>query len=172
MRKQIVVIGIVALLKLLLGYPWGDEGNAEAQETYSVGPVSAARVTTASIVITKRNGETCLRVNAVGGRTCTQAQACTAGGAAGGASCTAAQARTANVRIYPLTQAGREEFLTFAIALPDLDNMVFQQADENKRAFCAAWVAATNANKDTICTTLALPTGWVAGNGLGCDPGC
>src|SRR5687767_9696001 len=84
-------------------------GPASAQvETYAV-PGSAANVATLTSVISFRNRETCERWSLA--TTCTQAQACTAANAIGGSSCTAANARAANARIFPLTQAGREEYV-------------------------------------------------------------
>lgn len=133
-----------------------------AQETYSL-PAGAGNVTTLSAVIAGLNGAVCDR----GGlpRTCTQAQACTNLQTAGGASCTAAQARAANTRIYPLTQAGREEFVTFGIALPRFLDLVANQREEDRRASCTAWLALTQGTRDTFCTgTLSLSAG--------CNFGC
>lgn len=170
-KCAVVGIGLyaVALVCLMI---WA--GQVSAQETYSV-PGSATNVNTLTRIVTGWNGDTCQRFNIARppNAACTQAAVCTAANAPGGASCTAAQARGANVRIFPLTQAGREEFLQFMIVLPDFTTLAAtNEKAENKRAFCVGWTAATNANKDSTCTALGLPTGWVAGNGAGCDPGC
>jgi hypothetical protein len=130
---------------------------AFAQETYSL-PAGAGNVTTLSVVITGMNGGICVASGLP--RTCTQAQACTATGAPGGASCSAAQARAAGIRIYPLTQPGREEFVTWVIAVPKFLELVAAQQAEMVRAACEAWNALTQGQRDTVCTaTLGLPAG-------------
>lgn len=134
---------------------------AQAQETYSL-PAGAGNVITLSAVITGLNGDNCARYNLA--RTCTQAQVCAAANAPGGASCSAAQARGAGVRIYPLTQPGREEFVTFGIALPRFLELVAAQQQEDRRAFCEAWNAATTTQRNNACTAI--------GAASGCNPGC
>ncbi len=134
---------------------------SHAQETYSL-PAGAGNVVTLTAVITGLNGDNCARYSLP--RTCTQAQVCTAAGAPGGASCTAAQARGANVRIYPLTQAGREEFVTFGIALPEFLRLVANQQQETRRAFCEGWNAANTTARNNACSALGLAAG--------CDPVC
>lgn len=130
---------------------------SEAQETYSI-PGSAPNVVTLSDVITYYNGQKCEAQSLP--RACTQAQACTAAGAPGGASCTAAQARGANVRIFPLTQPGREEYVTFEIAAPKFGELVTQvQAGAKRRDYCEAWASASQGTRDTHCSALGLPTG-------------
>lgn len=91
--------------------------NISAQETYSVSG-SAGQVGDLQQYLLAQNRTTCALLNLA--ITCTQAQACTAANAPGGASCTAVQARGANVRIWPDTQAGREEYVTFGVAAPKL----------------------------------------------------
>lgn len=134
---------------------------AEAQETYSL-PAGAGNVTTLSTVMTGLNRETCLRYSL--SASCTQAQVCAAAGAAGGASCTAAQARAAGVRIYPITFSGREEFVTFGIALPEFLRLVAAQQSETRRLFCEGWNAATVTQRNNACTAIGLSAG--------CDPVC
>ncbi len=135
---------------------------AESQETYSVGPASAAQVTTLTTVTSALNRETCLRYSLAAA--CTQAQVCTAAGAAGGSGCTAAQARTAGVRIWPATFAGREEFTTFGIALPGFNALVAAQNTETRRIFCDGWLAANTTARNNACSALSLSAG--------CDPVC
>lgn len=136
--------------------------SAWSQETYSL-PAGAGNVVTLAAVIVNENGNVCASAALV--RTCTQAQICTARAVPGGASCTAAQARTAGVRIYPNSLAGREEFVTFEIALPRFLELVAVQAAENVRASCTAWLALTQGQRDTVCTgTLGLAAG--------CNFGC
>jgi hypothetical protein len=135
---------------------------AAGQETYSL-PAGAGNVATLSAVITNLNGEVCVRGSLP--RTCTQAQACVALSIAGGASCTAANARNGSARIYPLTQPGREEFVTFGIALPRFLELVAAQVLEDRRASCEAWLGLTQGQRDTFCTaTLSLAAG--------CNFGC
>lgn len=120
-----------------------------AQETFSL-PATAVQVTDLSGIIDATNGRTCeSRALAIG---CTQAAICTAAAAPGGASCTAAQARSVNVRIYPSTLAGREEFSQIEIALKRFNEL---KAEISKRAlerlfkFCST---ATQPQKDALCT--------------------
>lgn len=146
MRKALILVPFLAIL-------WPE--LVQAQETYSL-PASAGNVVTLNEVITFYNGETCARYSLA--LTCTQAQACTSAVAPGGASCTAAQARNAGVRIYALTQAGREEFVTFVIAAPEF----FRLADSVQKAaqrklFCDAWAVASGANQGTCRTAISAP---------------
>lgn len=136
-------------------------GVAQAQESYTI-PANATNVTTLTGVITAKNGDQCNRAGLP--RTCTQAQLCTAKGVAGGASCTAVQARTADARIFPLTQAGREEFTTHAIAAPRFAELVAEVAADQKRDFCERWAASTQTAKNNACAAF--------GAAAGCDPGC
>lgn len=136
-------------------------GTAAAQEAYTLN-ASAGNVATLTGVITGRNGDLCAAYGLA--RTCTQAQVCTAANTPGGASCTAAQARTANVRIFPLTQAGREEFTTHKIAAPKFTELVNDQKAEDRRAFCAGWTAATQTARDNACAAVGLSAG--------CSPSC
>ena len=132
--------------------PW-----AAAQETYSIA-ANANQVTDLTEIVRTQNGQVCDRVNQA--LNCTQAQACTAAGVAGGASCTAAAARAANVRVYPLTQAGREEFVTFVIAGPrfvELRASAVPAFAQKKQ--CDFWAVATQTQRDAMCTAANLPTG-------------
>lgn len=134
---------------------------AEAQESYTL-PASAGNVVTLNGVITGQNGDNCARYSLV--RTCTQAQVCVAAAAPGGASCTATQARSAGVRIYALTFAGREEYVTFGITLPAFLQLVANQQAEDRRAFCESWNIASVATRNAFCTSIGLAAG--------CNPGC
>jgi hypothetical protein len=123
-----------------------------AQETYPIAATAnqQARVERRRV---KTNGNTCLRLNAVGGATCTQAQACTAAGAAGGASCTAVQARAASAEIFANSLAGRQTMLEQTIILPAFTDYQKQTAAEDQTGFCVWWKAtATQPQKDAICT--------------------
>ena len=145
MRKILLVLAVLFVPAL-----------ASSQEVYSIN-ASAANVTTLTGVITKINGDLCAATGLP--RTCTQAQLCTAASVAGGASCTAAQARAANARIYPLTQAGREEFTTFGIAAPKFLELVAEVAADQKRDACEKWTAATTTQKNNACAAIGLPNG-------------
>ncbi len=149
-------LSLAAVAVLALG-----AASVHAQEVYSL-PAGSGNVATLSVVIAGQNGDICQRWNLA--RTCTQAQVCAAAAAPGGSSCTATQARTAGVRIYAITQAGREEFVTFAIALPRFLEMVSSQQSEERRAFCEGWAAASVSTRNTFCTTIGLASG--------CNPGC
>jgi hypothetical protein len=152
MRKTLPLVLVVLLAAVA----------AEAQETYSVGPASAAQVTTLTTVISALNRETCLRYSLAA--SCTQAQACAAAGATGGSGCSAAQARAAGVRIWPATFAGREEFTTHGIAVPGFNALVSAQNNETRRIFCDGWTAATVTQRNNACTAIGLSAG--------CDPVC
>lgn len=131
-------------------------GVAQAQETYSIA-AGATNVTTLTGVITAKNGDKCAKVSLP--RTCTQAQLCTAKGVTGGASCTAAQARSAGERIYPLTQAGRDEFVTFEVALPKFTELVSEVQTDQRRDFCEKWNAATQTARNNACTAIGATSG-------------
>jgi hypothetical protein len=134
---------------------------AEAQENYTL-PAGAGNVVTLTTVMGGLNRETCVRYSLAAN--CTQAQVCAAAAAPGGASCTANQARAAGVRIYPLTFAGREEFVTFGIALPEFLRLVSAQQSETRRIFCEGWTAANTTQRNNACTAIGLSAG--------CDPVC
>jgi hypothetical protein len=128
--------------------------NIRAQETYSI-PATANQVSKLTVILVANNEKTCLKLNLA--TTCTQAQACTTAGAPGGASCSAAQARNANVRIYPTTQAGREEFLTFVFVAPGFQNAYNDQSDYYHNKYCAWWALQNDATKDSECSKSGAP---------------
>lgn len=129
---------------------------ASAQETYSLA-ATAANVSTLTDIITFQNVDTCQRFALTA--TCTQAQACTAAGAVGGSSCTAAQARAASARIWVNTQAGREEFVTFQIALPRFLDLQSSLSSLKATIQARAAALATQTAKDNSCAQLGLPAG-------------
>lgn len=132
--------------------PW-----AAAQETYSIA-ANANQVTDLTAIVSAANGGVCNSLNLA--LSCTQAQACTAANAPGGSSCTAAQARGANVRIYPQTQAGREEFVLFVIAGPRFAELRASAVPAfSQRKLCDFWATATRTQKDTTCSSVGLPNG-------------
>jgi len=132
---------------------------AHAQEAYSIS-ATANQVNNLTDIVTTANARTCLRLTAT--EICTQAAACTAANAPGGSSCTAAQARGANARIYPLTQAGREEFVTFVFVAPQFIGALGDPvAFEFERA-CANWTAFTNTQKNSACQALGRTASTVA----------
>jgi hypothetical protein len=103
MRLKIAALAVFLLAGL----------SVQAQENYTIA-ASAAQVPDLRLHVLGKNRETCRRVNAVGAPNCTQAAACTAVNAPGGSGCSNAQARQAGVRIWPDSEAGRQEFVTFA----------------------------------------------------------
>jgi hypothetical protein len=143
---------LIPLLVVVLGLA----GAAQAQENYSL-PASAGNVTTLTDLITFTNAQVCLsRALAVG---CTQAQVCTAAGVAGGASCTPAAARAANVRVWPNTQPGREEFVTFQIAVPRFADLSGGLPSLKEQVRILQVGTLSQGTKDSACTTLGLPAG-------------
>ena len=92
-------------------------------------------------------------------KTCTQAEACVVEPqVTGGAACTATDALAAGRRIQPNTLAGRQSFLANTLVraqLPNYDAAWAQEELTDFKAFCAA----SQANKDAICTAASLPAG-------------
>jgi hypothetical protein len=127
---------------------------ALAQESYSFSATAAqvARINRARMV---HNVAVCFRFNLAA--TCTQAQACTAAQAPGGAACTAAQARSANVRIYPATQAGREEAMIFEGVVPWVNSSASGVRDFDHLAYCTWYNDQNQATKDGECTKIGVP---------------
>lgn len=142
--------------KILLLLLVGMAAPAMAQETYSLS-ATAQQVSDLTLIVTAANGRACESFNLA--ETCTQAQACTAANAAGGASCTAAQARAANARIFPLTQPGREEFVTFMIAAPRFQDFKVGIVGRDHDKMCQFWSTATQVQKDTTCTSVGRSAG-------------
>lgn len=146
MRKQLLFLAFV-----LFG------PSVWAQETYSIA-ANANQVTDLTAIVNAANGEVCTKLNLA--LSCTQAQACTAVNAPGGSACTAAQARGANVRIYPLTLAGREEFVTFEIAGPRFNELRASAVPAfSQRKLCQFWGTATRTQKDNTCNSVGLANG-------------
>jgi hypothetical protein len=130
---------------------------ASAQESWTLN-ATANQVTDVSNILNGENLSTCARLALADG--CTQAQACTAANAAGGSSCTAGQARTANARIWPQTQPGREEFVTFFIAAPRFLDLKGVEAQRARRRYCEIWwPAQSQGTKDAECAKLARNAG-------------
>lgn len=90
---------------------------------------------------------------------CTQGQICLAVNAPGGASCTAAQARGAGVRLFPTTQAGREEFVTFGLVLPQFQDQLEAVPSWQRYRQCLTWQAGNAATRDSMCTQSGLSAG-------------
>lgn len=158
-KKILVVFAVLGLCAIAEA--------AIAQETWSIGPVPPAQVAAAADQVTFFNASTCQRLSTTASPltdTCTQAQACTNAGAAGGASCTPAQARAANARIFPATQAGREEYVTFTMVIPTLDDRREKVTNNNRLKQCKFWQTATAAQRNAICSAVGLPAG--------CDLSC
>lgn len=141
---------------LSLGFVLGGVSISSAQETYSLS-ANATQVTNLTAIVSTSNSQTCLRLTAI--ESCTQAAACTAAGAVGGASCTAAQARTANARIYPATLAGREEYVTFVWVVPQFLAAVEVPSVFEQERMCLNWQTMTTTQRNTLCTAALRPTG-------------
>ena len=131
-------------------------GSAEAQEVYTLN-ANANQVSQVERTRASRNRQTCQRYALA--TTCTQAQVCTAANAPGGAACTAGQARTAGVRMYPQTQAGREEFIGFDLVLPEIQAGVSSAAADERKAVCAWFSVQTTPTKDAECSKWGLDAG-------------
>lgn len=128
-------------------------------ENYTI-PASAGQVTQLTEIVNAVNLETCFRFGKAAGCTDTGAGGtCVAAQANGGASCTPGQARAADARIFPLTQAGREEYVIFKIAAP---TFVSQKEIPNrlgKIAYCQWFEAQDQTGKDAECTKVGLLAG-------------
>jgi hypothetical protein len=153
--KRILFVLAASSLPLLAEVP-----QAAAQETYSF-PATANQQVRVERRRVQANRTTCLRLNAVGGATCTQAQACTAAGAAGGAGCNVTQARAANAEIFAATLAGRTAMIEQRILIPFFTDAQNQSVAEDKDAQCIWWrnPATTRAAKDIACNAVSPPLG-------------
>jgi len=127
--------------------------SAATQETYTLN-ASAPQVSRLNVVVNSVNDRTCINFNQASG--CTQAQACTAAGIS--SSCTAAQARTANARIFPLTQAGREEYITFNLVATQVQSYFEATIDYNHNKYCTWFRAQTVTVKNAECSKSGAPT--------------
>ena len=128
--------------------------TVQAQETYSIA-VPAPLVLDLSVILSDTNAETCKRLNLQPG--CTQGDACTNANAAGGSGCTPAQARAANARIYPGTQAGREELVAFHIALPRFTELLAHAKGRNTARWCERYRALSASAQNAECSAISQP---------------
>ena len=135
---------------------------AMAQETYEI-PAAAGNVTELAVIVGIHNRDICVLYGQAA--SCTQAEACSASGAPGGASCTPAQARAANVRIFPATFAGRQEFVIFQITAPAFFAMRAAIITSTQQAQCAFWTTATAEQRNTICQAFGFSPGCILCNG-------
>jgi hypothetical protein len=126
------------------------------QETYSLA-ATAGQVANLTAAVASLNQEMC--TGHALAADCTQAQVCTAVNAPGGAGCSAVQARDAKVRIWPNTQAGREEFVTFYLVAPRFQDLIAGTVGANRIRYCAWWTAQAQNVKDAECTKLGQPAG-------------
>jgi hypothetical protein len=145
MKKFIQIISLV-----LLASP------AFAQENYTV-PANAGNVTQLRQIIGAHNA--LVFDGAVLPIGSTQAQVCTALSIPGGASCTAAAARSRGARIYADSQAGREEYLIFELALPGFLSKLATVPASNVVARCVVFAAMNQTDKNTELAALGQPTG-------------
>ena len=138
------------LFLLLLAAP------LEAQESYSIS-ATAGQVTTLDRARLASNVRVCQQLGLT--NACTQAEACTAANAPGGASCTAGQARGAGVRIFPGTQPGREEYLTFGLVVPSLQEALRAARERERILYCQWFEAQNQTTKDAECSKAGAPDG-------------
>ena len=131
----------------------------QAQETYDQA-ADAAQVADLTAIVAAHNQARCKAYNLA--TNCTQAQACTAAAAPGGSSCTAAQARSVGARIFPGTLAGRDEYVTFEIVLPEFIKRKTLLFDHGQTAYCLWWDAQNQTTKDAELTKIGFPTGLTA----------
>ncbi len=146
---KLLLVIVLVLAASLVG------AQAEAQETYTQG-ATAPQVLDLTAIITADNEDTCESRSLA--ETCTQAQVCVAAGAVGGASCTAVQARAAGVRIYPLTFAGRDEYVLQMFVLPRFAAAKGRLALRHLVKCRRFWIAATPTQKNTACQALGIPS--------------
>jgi hypothetical protein len=144
-------------------------GVAEAQETLlPTGlAITAGQESSLTSIVQTSNSRTCLRVNAAGGESCTQAQACTAIGNPSNCSTTPATARSLNVRIYPNTDdaagtAGRGEYVQFVYIVPNFQAAIGDPTSHEYERVCINWAAFTNTQKNTACQALGRTLSTVA----------
>ncbi len=147
MRLKFVALAILGLLIA---------AGAEAQETYTINANATQAADLRQYELSINRGQ-CRRLGLA--VTCTQAQACTAANAPGGASCTAAQARGAGARIWPDTQAGREEFVTFQWVAGHFLEARASLPTLAGPDYCGWWTAQNQTTKDAECTKIGAPTG-------------
>lgn len=141
--------GILAFFLLLANI-------AVAQETYSIS-ATAGQVASLAEIIAVDNVTTCITWGFSPG--CTQGDVCIAAGATGGASCTAAQARAKGVRLWPATQAGREEYVIFSIAAPEFQSRKARYVQVSKSAYCWWFDHSNQTVKDAECTKVGFSSG-------------
>lgn len=143
-----------------------------AQVTYSLANVPQTDDDDLALLITARNEKLCNQLAAVGGFSCTQAQACTAAllkgyVVTGGAACTAANARNAtlggvvtSIRIWPNTSvADRNEYVLFKIASPSFVDQKPFITGWNQIRSCILWQTQNTTQRNTACTAHGLPNG-------------
>jgi hypothetical protein len=142
---------------------------ADAQETIiSTGiAITAPQESNLTSIVATANARTCLRVNAVGGEACTQAQACTAIGNPTNCASTPATARALNVRIYPNTDdaagtAGRTEYVTFVYVVPNFVAALGDPTAHEYERVCINWAAFTNTQRNSACQALGRTASTVA----------
>lgn len=148
MKRALLVFGCLLMLPAL----------SEAQEVYSVS-ANAIQVAIVQQWTAFLNRDNCRRINAAGGAACTQAQACTAVNAPGGSGCSPAQARQAGVRIWPDSQAGREEYMLHGVAAPALADIKAKLPASIVIDKCIWWNGQNTTVQNAECATIGAPPG-------------
>jgi hypothetical protein len=144
MKSLILALAIIAALASL----------SSAQETYTLN-FSAGNVSDLTAIVAAKNERTCLQWSLA--VDCTQAQACTAVGLAPG--CSAAQARNAGARIFPATQAGREEYVFHTYVIPGVKDQRPGVPARHREKMCDWWSTANQTQKDSTCTSVGQNAG-------------
>jgi hypothetical protein len=138
-----------------------------APETYSV-VANSARVGDLIQIVMMRNQKTCQRIHSQNGQnpwpvpyTCTQVQACAAANPPVVPCDESTNAgrnalRAANVRVYPSGFAGRDEFVSFALAAPQFIDQTNAVPSWQRYVQCLSWQAADAAGKNQMCSQAGL----------------
>lgn len=143
--------------KLLLLSLFAFATNLSADEDLTINIITA-QTSNLNAIITMENEKTCdSRGLAL---SCTKAQACVAYGAVGGASCTDAQARAVGAMIYPITNGGRSDFVKFKYAGVAFTASKAELSAWNQIKYCRFTYPGQNQTaRDAACTAKGLSAG-------------
>lgn len=122
-------------------------------ETYQISP-TVNQQTQLTEIVTAANERVCWDSDLPSD--CSQSDACVAKGLPSG--CTANQARSAGVRIYPLTQAGREEYVQRSIVAPEFIERRAGLRGHYLEKMCRNWEAFDASQREALCAAAGLPS--------------
>jgi hypothetical protein len=145
--RRVIALGFLLFLPAIVS----------GQESYTLS-ATANQVTNLTAAVASLNQDLCEKYELTAAN-CTQAQVCTAANIPGGAACSPAQARAANVRIWPNTQAGREEFVTFYLVAPRFQDLIAGTVGANRGRYCKWWGLQDQTTKDAECSKVGQPPG-------------